>query len=69
MIYSPELATKQLRKFCIRYALWHPQSIQVRDAFIGVKDPDQWQAVMNEHYSVNMPGVWPQFDDTSVSEN
>mgnify|MGYP001164671651 CR=1 FL=1 len=44
-------ASKQMRKFGIRFAAHHPQGEQVRLRFIAVSSLDQWRAVLDEHYA------------------
>lgn len=41
-----------MRKFGIKYAALHPQSIQVREAFINVRSRDDWEAVLQRWYPV-----------------
>mgnify|MGYP002628682549 FL=1 len=58
-VYSEKRAVKQLRKFGMRYADWHPQGDLVRAAFISVNQIDQWQAVLQDWYSSDTPGIYP----------
>ena len=44
-IYGPRRACRVMRKFGIKYARLHPESLQVRDAFVAVTKPADWQAV------------------------
>lgn len=47
----------QMRKFGIKYARLHPQFEQVRLAFATARSEDEWQAVLEEWYCVDAPGV------------
>ncbi len=49
-IYGPEQCCRQLRKHCIKYAQRHPEAELVRQAFIQVKQPADWQAVLDRWY-------------------
>lgn len=43
-------ASKQMRKFGIRFAAHHPRGDDVRRRFIAVASLEQWRAVLDEHY-------------------
>lgn len=58
-VYGVRRAAKQLRKFGMRYADWHPEGGQVRAAFIGSRDETMWQQVMRDWYSCDQQGVYP----------
>ena len=58
-VYGPSHCCRVMRKFGIKYARLHPQSRQVRDAFIAVSQPDQWRAVLDKWYADDLPGVPP----------
>lgn len=58
-VYSVKRAVKQLRKFGMRYADWHPQGAVVRAAFIKVSDADQWKSVLKNWYSTDGAGTYP----------
>ena len=50
-------AGRIMRKFGIKYSELHPCPVQVRDAFVRVKNRTDWQAVLAEWYD---PGKdWP----------
>lgn len=60
MVYSEEKAVRQLRKFGMRYADWHPDAERVRAAFIKVTNTEQWENVLRVWYrSSSLPGVYP----------
>lgn len=44
-------ASRQMRKFGIRFATHHPRAENVRRRFIAVASLDQWRAVLDEHYA------------------
>jgi nifR3 family TIM-barrel protein len=58
-IYGPDRACRAMRKVGIKYALLHPQSEQVRNAFIAVSSRDEWHAVLDRWYSEDLPGQYP----------
>ncbi|MBI1901698.1 MAG: tRNA-dihydrouridine synthase [Planctomycetia bacterium] len=58
-LYGPELGGRQMRKFGIKYSRLHPESQVVRDAFVAVKRPEDWQRVLDEWYHVDLPGRHP----------
>ncbi|MFN8707032.1 MAG: tRNA dihydrouridine synthase [Planctomyces sp.] len=55
-VYDGDLASRQLRKFGIRYAELHPQFESVRNAFIGVTCREQLIHVIEALYSTDLPG-------------
>ncbi len=59
-VYPDGQASRQLRKFGIRYAEWHPDSEAVRDAFVAVSTADDFQRVLQQWYSQDQPGQYPQ---------
>ena len=59
MVYAPMKAVKQLRKFGMRYADWHPDGGKVRAAFIDVRDPDTWDEVLENWYHKDAAGTYP----------
>lgn len=56
-VHGEQLAGRIMRKFGIKYSELHPYSEQVRDAFIEVKNIDDWHAVLAEWY--NPRKDWP----------
>lgn len=69
-VYPPQVSGRIMRKFGIKYAQLHPQTKQVRDAFIAVKNPGQWQQVLAEWYGSDAPGLRPRGpDDASACES
>lgn len=58
-VYPAGRACRQMRKFGLRYADWHPQGDQVRADFIQVQTNEQWQAVVRRWYQHDQPGEYP----------
>jgi nifR3 family TIM-barrel protein len=48
--YGPSVAPKIMRKFGIKYSELHPLGLAVRDAFIRVRNVDEWRGVLDEWY-------------------
>jgi nifR3 family TIM-barrel protein len=67
-IYGPNACGRQMRKFGIKYSRLHPQSQQVRNAFIGVHTNEQWPGVLDKFYADDLPGQYaPAGPDGPVS--
>ncbi len=62
-VYPAEQASRQLRKFGIRYAMWHPEAEKVRNAFIDVQNPEQWHHTVTQWYSEDRPGNYPEWKE------
>ena len=58
-VYGPQVAGRQMRKFGIKYSRLHPQSEPVRDAFVSVSCPADWEAVLDRWYADDLPGRHP----------
>lgn len=58
-ILPEDQVSKQLRKFCIHYSGWHPDSDHVRAAFIAVRHASDWKRVIATHYADNRCGQYP----------
>jgi nifR3 family TIM-barrel protein len=56
-LYGPDRAPKMMRKFGIRYARMHPMPKAVRMAFVDVRRPTEWHAVVERFYSSDAPGM------------
>ncbi len=52
--------SKQLRKFGIHYSAWHPAAEAVRGAFIAVRNAADWHQVVARHYTMDLPGQYPE---------
>ena len=64
-----ELAGRQMRKFGIKYARSHPEYLQVREAFVSVKNLEEWSAVLDRWYAEDRPGVYPPMDEEAEGES
>jgi nifR3 family TIM-barrel protein len=58
-IHGEQLAGRRMRKMGIKYSRFHPRAADVKSAFIGVKSLRDWTAVLDQFYSADGPGVWP----------
>ena len=58
-LYGPKRCCPLMRKFGIKYSRLHPQPEKVRDAFVRVRQPENWRAVLSEFYSQDLPGRYP----------
>jgi tRNA-dihydrouridine synthase B len=58
-IHGEELAGRRMRKMGIKYSRFHPQSAEVKQAFIAVHSLRDWTNVLERWYTHNAPGVWP----------
>jgi tRNA-dihydrouridine synthase B len=58
-LYGRERAGVPMRKFGIKYSALHPQGLQVREGFARVKNLEQWQAVLDQWYDADGPGMVP----------
>src|SRR3954469_9494010 len=65
-IHGEALAGRRMRKQGIKYARFHPQAAQVKDAFIRVSSMRDWSAVLDQFYLDDGPGIWPS--PTAVDE-
>jgi tRNA-dihydrouridine synthase B len=61
-IYGPEVCGRQMRKFGIKYSKLHPRSQEVRDAFVALRRPGQWQSVLDAWYAEGLPGKHPELE-------
>ncbi len=57
LVHGAGLASRIMRKFGIKYAEHHPHNLKVRDAFISVKDPDDFNALLDRWYDPETE--WP----------
>ncbi|MCD4727731.1 MAG: hypothetical protein K8R46_08720, partial [Pirellulales bacterium] len=58
-LYGPSRCCRVMRKFGIKYARLHPNSREVRDAFVAVAAGSDWRAVLKRWYAEDLPGVEP----------
>jgi nifR3 family TIM-barrel protein len=61
-IHGEQLAGRRMRKMGIKYARFHPQSLDVKRAFVETKSLREWNLVLDRFYSIDGPGVWPMKD-------
>jgi tRNA-dihydrouridine synthase B len=57
--YGAERCLPDMRKFAIKYARLHPNHVEVREDFCGVKEPGGWRDVLSKWYSADGPGMHP----------
>jgi len=55
-LYDPDRCLGVMRTFGIKYARLHPHREDVRDAFVGVRRPADWHAVLERWYCEDLPG-------------
>jgi nifR3 family TIM-barrel protein len=61
-IHGEQLAGRRMRKQGIKYARWHPNAREVKEAFVAVSSLRQWREVLTRFYAEDGPGVWPSAD-------
>jgi tRNA-dihydrouridine synthase B len=61
-LYGADRCLPDMRKFAIKYAQLHPNHVEVRQDFCGVKEPGGWRAVLAKWYGDDGPGVHPPVD-------
>lgn len=54
------------RKFSLKYSKLHPEWESVRNAFAVARDWAAWQAIIEDHYTVDAPGRVPRLDETAT---
>ncbi|MFP6658838.1 MAG: tRNA-dihydrouridine synthase [Pirellulales bacterium] len=57
--YGDQRCCALMRKFGIKYSRRHPDGIAVRNAFVQVRQPEDWQAVLHDWYAEDRPGIHP----------
>ncbi|MHB8898856.1 MAG: tRNA dihydrouridine synthase [Thermoguttaceae bacterium] len=58
-LYGAQRCCPLMRKFGIKYSRLHPRPEEVRDAFIRVRNPEDWRDVLESHYHEDLPGRYP----------
>jgi nifR3 family TIM-barrel protein len=58
-IHGEQLAGRRMRKMGIKYSRFHPRGEDVKKEFINVRSLRDWTAVLDKHYTIDAPGVWP----------
>lgn len=61
-IYGEQQTGQLLRKFGIKYSASHPQHMSVRPGFTQVRTQADWNAVLEQWYAEDLPGVYPPND-------
>lgn len=51
-----------MRKFGIKYSALHPSGEEVRNAFIAIRQREDWLTVLQRYYSEDVPGQYPPAD-------
>jgi len=59
LLYGESRVGQLMRKFGIKYAILHPQHDELRAAFVGVRDQADWESVLEQFYSDDLPGTHP----------
>jgi len=67
-LYGADRCGGIMRKFAVKYAGLHPQYRQVRNAFVRVARPEEWQAVVEKWYADDGPGCYPPSDMHAVNQ-
>ncbi len=58
-LYGSDRCGPLMRKFGIKYSALHPQHQLVREAFGQVRTYADWKNALNEWYSEDLPGIFP----------
>ena len=68
-IYGEVRGAKIMRKFGIKYARQHPHAVEVRDAFVAVKNTDDVRRVLDAWYdpAVDWPPVIRREDENDLT--
>jgi len=67
-IYGPEVCGRQMRKFGIKYSKLHPRSQEVRDAFVALRRPGEYQSVLDTWYAEDLPGRHPTHESDETAD-
>ena len=59
-VYPQGKAYRQMRKFGLRYADWHPDDAHVRADFVKVQSNEAWRAVIDKWYLQDRDGQYPE---------
>ena len=66
-VYGEKRSCTMMRKFGIKYAQLHPFAGEVKQAFIRVSQPSDWQAVLTRWYGEDLLGCRPG-DQSELTE-
>jgi tRNA-dihydrouridine synthase B len=61
-LYGAERCGPLMRKVGIKYSALHPQAKEVRAAFVRVRSRRDWEAVLDQWYTEDLPGRYPSFE-------
>ncbi len=61
-LYGADRCGALMRKFGIKYSALHPNTQEVRDAFVKVRCHEDWMAVLDQWYAEDLPGQYPSAD-------
>ena len=64
--YGERRCVGQMKKFGIKYARLHPDLAEVRSAFVAMKSAADWNALLARWYASDLPGRYPQVDETAA---
>lgn len=67
-LYGARRCCPLMRKFGIKYSRLHPRQEEVRDAFVQVRGPESWRAVLREYYATDLPGRYPDETEAESAE-
>ena len=59
-VLPAEQYLRQVRKFCLFYAAWHPQDNAVRESFLTVRTEADWDRVLQNWYADDGCGRFPE---------
>lgn len=65
-LYGPSRTPTLMRKFGIKYSSNHPHHLQVRPHFARIRSQADWQAVLQQWYAEDLPGVYPTVADQAA---
>jgi tRNA-dihydrouridine synthase len=60
---SEPAAARRVRKFGIKCSRFHPRADEVKRAFVSAESLRDSLAVVERHYAVDAPGVWPAAEE------
>ena len=58
-LYGESRVGKLMRKFGIKYSILHPEHEAVRKGFVRIRSRAEWEAVLDQFYSEDLPGCHP----------
>ena len=68
ILYGSQSFGRQMRKFGIKYSQLHPQSLEVRNAFIAVTRAEELQSVLDRWYAEDQSGRHPVPDVSDLQD-